>query len=348
MRYFIGLDVSMKETSVCIVDENDKIIREASVDTEPWAIHAYIKKTGLTIEKIALESGSLTHWLVDNLCKLGLPAIAVCSRQMEKILSTRINKTDRNDARGIAQALRAGFYREVHHKSQEAVEIKVLIATRRVLIKQRNQLKGSVRGLLKTYGIRIGTVSAKNFNERVAQHIKDKPKHIQLSINTLLRCCAEVSSQLEILDHELAEIAKKDEDIKRLMTIPGVGVITAITFKAEIDDPSRFSKSRMVGAYFGMTSREHSSGETVRLGSISKCGSKHMRYILCEAAACLLYRSKLWSKLKAWGMKVLKKRGHKKAMVAVGRKLAVIMHRMLVDKTEFIFGEPKEAKVKAA
>jgi transposase len=348
MSHYVGLDISMKETVICIVNGEGKSVHRRKLKTDPEEIAEHLKSTNLKIEKIGLESGSLSHWLVKELRELGLPVICVDARKMASFLSVRINKTDDNDAQGIAEAMRCGLYKEVAQKTQQSIEAGTLLQSRRTLVQQRVQLINCIRGLLKTYGIRLGTSGKKEFAEKVKQALPEDLMIAREGINGLVNCYEKLSEEIKKLERQIEAIVREDEDIKRLMTVPGVGMITAVSFKAEIDDPTRFKHSRNVGAYFGMTPRQYSSGETKRQGHISKCGSSEVRTLLTEAGLVCLTRSKKWSRVKAWGLKIMRKHGAKKAAVAVGRKLAVIMHRMLLEKKDFIYGEEKKKEVKAA
>lgn len=333
MEYYAGLDVSLKETFVCIVDKDGNIVAEKMVLSESKALGLYLESTGYRYSKIGIESGQLSISLCKGLSKRGLPVICVDARHMAAALSARINKNDKNDARGIAQLLRVGLYKEVQIKSDISCEDKVLLGSRRQLVNNRKQMMGTTRGLLKIYGIKLGTKSS--FQLKVREAIKALTTCVQLSIESLLKAIEAIEASIGTLDIQLGERGKQDEDCKRLMTIPGVGIITAMTYKAALDRPERFDKSATVGAYLGLTPRQYASGEVNRHGSISKMGPKECRTMLYEAAQTLLTRVKQASKLKQWGLRLLKKKGRKKAIVAVARKLSVIMHAMLVNKTEF-------------
>ena len=347
MKHYVGLDVSMKETSICIVDESGKNVYEQSVLSDPISIVECLKNTNLSIEKIGLESGSISYWLTTQLLKYEMPVICIDARHIAAILSMNVNKTDKNDARGIANAMRCGLYREVKLKPQANVDIEVLLAARKGLVKQRTTLKNTIRGLLKTYGIRLGAITGnKKFLNTVRSHIKDSSSIVQVSIETLLGTFEVLEIQIDKLERQLKDIAEADSDITLLKTIPGVGLITAISFKMAIGDPLRFADSRNVGAYFGMTPQQYASGEISKQGRISKCGHTEVRSLLVEAATVLMTRTKLWSKLKAWGLKIMRKKGVKKASVAVGRKLAVIMHRMLITKEPFRLTDKEEKEIK--
>ena len=339
MKYYVGLDVSMKKTSICVVNEEAKIVHESVVKTDPQELADAIKKTGFKIELVGFESGSLSHYLYAELKQKGLPVICIDARHMSVLLSTSINKTDKNDARGIAKALRNGSFKAVHQKPKESIDRSTVLTMRRLMIKQRTETKNHIRGILKTYGIRFGSVGHTKFSEAVKHCLEEIDDLVCETIKASLVIFDLIHEKISNLDAKLLEMARKDKEVRQLMTVPGIGPITAMTYKAEIFDPSRFSNSRTVGAYLGMTPTQYSSGETHKQGRISKCGSKELRSLLTEAGVVVLTRSQKWSKVKAWGLKLMRKKGIKKASLAVGRKLAVIMHRMLVTEKEFIYGE---------
>jgi transposase len=346
MKHYVGLDVSMKETFICIEDETGKILSQGRTKTDPELIANYLKKFQVCISKIGLESGSLSFWLVEELIKRELPAICIDARKMAAILSVQINKTDKNDARGIAEAMRCSMYRAVAQKTQESLEIGTLMRSRELLVKQKTQLSNAVRGFLKTYGIRLEDISSSNFSRIAREKIPSTHVIAKSGLEALLKSFEAICGEIKKLTDQIEELAKKDEEVRRLMTMPGVGPIVALAYKIEIDDPTRFRRSKTVGAYLGMTPKQYSSGETQQQGRISKYGSSEVRSLLNGAAVVILARSKKWSKLKAWGLKIQRKHGFMKARTAVGRKMAVIMHKMMIDKTEFIFGEPKGEKLR--
>ena len=347
MKHYIGLDVSMKQTSICIIDEKGAIIFEKDVSTDPQIIYDVIVETGLDIQLAGLESGSLSHWLVDNLGKLGLPTICLCSRKMAAILSITINKTDKNDARGIASALRGGHYRQVHHKSQHAVELSTLMGARRSLVSQRTNSMNTIRGLFKSYGIIIGIANTERFSSKVEMLLERLTREAQIGLKSLLKAFIAVNEEIVKLDKLVFKIALTDPVVKRLITMPGIGPITALTYKMEIDDPHRFKKSRSVGAYVGATPTQYSSGETHRQGKISKCGSSELRYLLAEGATSAMLRTKAWNKDKAWAFKIMKKHGFGKARMALARKMAVKLHRMWVDEKDYQTIEITPEEIKA-
>lgn len=346
MKHYVGLDISMKKTSVCIVNEEAKIVHESLVATDPQELATAIKDTGLEIHLVGFESGALSHFLHTELKQQGLPIVCIESRHMSLMLSAQINKTDKNDARGIAKALRNGTFKRVHLKPKEAIDRSAVLTMRRAMVKQRTDTKNHIRGVLKTYGIRLGSVGAAKFSATVRNRLVGMDALVCEALEALLTIFELVHENISKLDVKILALANQDRAVRQLMTVPGVGPIVAMTYMAELFDPTRFSDSRDVGAYLGMTPKLYSSGEIHRQSRISKCGCKELRSLLTEAGVVVLTRSQKWSKLKAWGLRLMRKKGIKKASLAVGRKLAVLMHRMLITGEDFIYGE--ESLKKAA
>jgi len=335
MRYYAGLDVSLNTVFVCVVDEKGKVVRENEIPSTPEAIDSFLKGTGLEIEKIGLESGNLTHYLKKGLKTMGYEVVGMESRKMAAILATIINKTDKNDARGIAEALRVGHYRECVHRSDEAIEVRTILHARQTAVNERSHLLSSLKGHLKMYGIKLGKGRSKTFRAKVEEAICALKPRVQRVIKNLLNILEAIEKEIKDLDQEVKMLANEDRDVQLLQTVDGVGPLTALAFKAEIDDPKRFEDSKDVAAYIGLTPNQYSSGEVQRQGGISKKGPKRLRSLLVEAATCLLTRSRAWSKIKAWGMRLMKKKGKKKAIIAVARRLAVTLHRMLITQKPF-------------
>jgi transposase len=335
MNHYVGLDVSLKTVFICIVNDKGRVVKEQELASTPEVIGGFLMGTGLKIEKIGLESGSLTHYLKKGLQEMGFQVVAMEARKMAAILATVINKTDKNDARGIAEALRAGHYRECVHRSDEAMEERTILHGRQTAVQERSHVVTSIKGHLKVYGIKLGNGSGKDFRTKVEQSIANLNTIIQKVIGCLLDILDTLEQKIKELDQLVKEATRQDEDVKLLQSMDGVGPITALAFKAEIDDIKRFENSKNVGAYLGLTPSQYSSGEINRQGGISKQGSKQVRCLLVEAATVLLTRCQAWSKLKAWGLKLMKKKGKKKAVIAVARKMAVILHRMLMTKKPF-------------
>lgn len=347
MTYYAGLDVSMKDTSIAIVNEKGKIVFETMCKTDPETLAKTLNESNYALEKIGIESGCISFWLIEELKKLGLAVICIESKQMATLIALKVNKTDRNDARLIAEAMRCNLYKEVHHKTKDSREIGLQMGARRTLIDVRTKLKNSIRGFLKAYGVRLGAISHNEFIEAVRDSIESCEDSVKAAIEGLLKSYKEVCSNIDNADKELEKLCKKDPVIMLFESIPGIGTITALTYKAVIDNPHRFVNPRDVGAYLGLTPKQYASGDSVKQGGVSKCGSLELRNLLVECAIVLLTRTKGWTKLKAWGLKIMKRSGIKKAAAAVARKLAIIMLRMWQDNKAFIWGERKEKATKA-
>jgi transposase len=260
--------------------------------------------------------------------------ICIDARHAKAVLKMQINKNDRNDAIGIARIMQTGWFKEVHVKDIDSHSVRALLASRALLVKIKRDLENHIRGLLKNLGLVIGRATFNVFAVRAEELIEDRPDLVA-AVRPLLEARNAVEQQVSELDRKVMKLARRDAQVQRFMTVPGVGPITALAFKATIDDPARFARSRSVGAYVGLTSRRHASGEIDWSGRISKCGDGMPRSYLFEAAGVLLTRVPKWSTVKAWGTRLAKRNGLRKAKVAVARKLAVILHRMWIDGTEF-------------
>jgi len=347
MGYFAGLDVSLEETAICVVDAAGRIVREARVASEPEALVAFFEACGMAMERIGLEACSLSAWLHAGLTQAGLPAICIEARQAKAAMGAMPNKTDRNDARGIAQIMRTGWYRAVHVKSPSCRSWRALLTARRLVLNKRRDVENGVRALLREAGLKLGTPSRKDFSARVRELAGDDPVLAALS-ESLLSVIEIMTQEVDRLTKRVLDEVKVEPTCRHLMTVPGVGPLTALAFRATIDQPGRFRKSRDVGAHLGLTPRRYQSGETDLQGRISRCGDELARTALYEAAHSLLIRSSKWSALRAWGMNVAKRRGMARARVAVARKLAVILHRMWADGSEFRWGKQATAAAAAA
>src|SRR4249919_3388425 len=329
MEYYVGLDVSLKQTSICVVDQSGSVVREGVVDSDPEAISVYVRSKAPEAVRIGLETGPTSTWLWTELKRLCIDA-----RHAKAVLKMQINKSDRNDAIGIARIMQTGWFKEVHVKDIDSHTVRALLASRALLVKIKRDLENHVRGLLKNLGLVIGRAKFNVFAVRAEELIEDRPDLVA-AVRPLLEARNAVEQQVSELDRKVMKLARHDAQVRRFMTVPGVGPITALAFKATIDDPARFARSRSVGAYVGLTCRRHASGEVDWSGRISKCGDAMLRSYLFEAAGVLLTRVPKWSTVKAWGVRLAKRNELSKAKVAVARKLAVILHRMWIDGTEF-------------
>ena len=334
MDHFAGLDVSVKETSVCIVDDTGKIIREVKVASEPEALLAVLRNCAYHFKRIGLEAGPLSQWLFGGLAEAELPVVCVETRHMQAVLKAQINKTDRNDARGIAQMIRVGLYRPVHVKSLRSQKLRMLLTHRKLLVSKAIAIENDLRATLRNFGLKVGMVGKVNFEARIRELVENLPD-LAVLVEPLLVVRRVLREQIGILHRRLLAIVRDDDVCRRLMTVPGVGPVVALTYRATVDVPARFRNSKAVGASFGLTPSKYQSGEIDRAGSISRCGDEMMRVMLYEAAQVMLTRTNKWSWLKAWAMQIARRRGMKKAIVALARRLAVIMHRIWVDGTEF-------------
>jgi transposase len=342
-QHFVGLDVSVKETAICVVDLQGRVVDRAAVESHPAVISQYLLGLGLTFSRVGLEAGPLSPWLYAGLVEAALPAICVETRHMHAALSARINKTDRNDALGIAQMMRVGLFKPVHVKTPTSQQRRLLLTSRKLLQRKAYDIENDLRGQLRNFGLKVGIVGAVGFEQRVRDLVLDLP-HIAAVVIPLLAARSALRVQLAKLHKMLLDEVRADPVCRRLMTAPGVGPVVALTYRACVDNPARFSRSKCVGAHYGLTPRLYQSGETARIGRVSKCGDAMMRAALYEAALVLLTGSRgRWSTLKAWGMGIAKRRGMQKAVVAVARKLAIVLHRMWRDGTEFCWSAAQAA-----
>jgi len=342
MEYYVGLDVSLKQTSICVVNQTGSVVREGVVDSDPEAIAGFLRAQAPGAVRIGLETGPTATWLWTELKRLGLPVICIDARHAKAVLKMQINKSDRNDAVGIARIMQTGWFKEVRVKDLDSHAVRALLASRALLVKIKRDLENQVRGLLKNFGLVIGRAKFNVFAVRAEELIEGRPELVA-AVRPLLDARQAIEQQVDDLDRKVQKLARHNAQVRRFMSVPGVGPVTALCFKATIDDPARFKRSRSVGAYVGLTTRRHASGELDWSGRISKCGDAMLRMYLFEAAGVLLTRVPKWSALKAWGTRLIKRIGLRKAKVAVARKLAVILHRMWIDGTEFSWSKKELA-----
>ena len=335
MTYYAGLDVSLRSTHICVIDDEGELFVEGKTDSEVADIIAFLDELGVEITEVGLEAGTLTQYLTYGLQFAGYEVACMEARQVKAALSAMRNKTDKNDARGIAQLLRSGWYSRVHVKSIESHQIRALLSSRKAVLAKCIDLEQEIRGLFKVFGIKLpARLGHGAFDPKVRPLIEADPALSQ-SLLPMLDARLVLYRTFLTLEYRVRNLAKNDPVCQTLMTAPGVGPITALTFKAGVDDPTRFRRSRTVPAHFGLTPRRFQSGEIDFDGHISRAGDANVRSTLYVAANSMMTRSGKWSPLKAWGMKLAKTRGHKRAVIAVARKLAVILHRMWIDDTQF-------------
>jgi transposase len=342
MEHYAGIDVSLERSSVCVVDSSGRIIREIKVASEPEALVGFFAGLGVAVTRIGLEAGPLSQWLHAGLTGAGFEAVLLETRHVKAALSAMVVKTDRQDARGIAQLLRMGWYRPVHCKSPPAQEIRALLVGRKLLQGKLLDVELSIRGILRGFGLKLGEVSRGRFAARVRELVAGQPM-LERVVEPMLRAREALRAEYQVLHRAVLAIVRADAVCRRLMTVPGVGALVAVTFASAIDDPARFRRSRAVGAHFGLTPKKYQSGETDITGGISKVGDAMVRTALYEAANVMLTRAGKFSTLKRWALEVAKRRGMRRAKVALARKLATVLHRLWADGSEFRFGEEAAA-----
>jgi transposase len=334
-QLYVGLDVSKDETAICVRSRDGTVRAAFRKPTDPEAIFRSLERDLKWIDCMVLETGRMANWLFDELSLRGLPVVCLDARQAHAVLSQMHNKTDENDAAMLAELARTGFYKRIEVKSRLAQERRALLRAREVAIKSRMNVENTIRGLLASFGIRLPK-HLKTYEQRVRMVLEDQPV-LSGIILPLLHLRTEALRQAAALTRDMTRQARVDEACRRLMTIPGIGAVSAVTYVATIDRPDRFARSRSVGAYIGLTSRRHQSGDMDYGGRISRRGDRMLRTVLYEAANSLLCRVKSGpdQHLKDWATALKKRTSHKKAVVALARKLAVIMHAIWKDGTEF-------------
>jgi transposase len=340
MEHFAGLDVATVDSALCVVDDTGEIVFESKIPSEPGAIAAALAPYAASLRRIGHEAGSLSPWLQRELKAMGWPIHCLETCHVKAALKAQRNKTDRNDARGLAQMMRTGWFKTVHVKSEASYRLRLLIANRRNLKRKFLDLENAVRHSLKAFGVKVSAQCGRmGFDAKVRELVAHDPVLTGLC-DAMLRARAALWAEYTKLHKLVVQVTLKDEVCQRFMGIPGVGPVTALALKSAVDDPARFRKSRNVGAHFGLTPKREQSGTSIdKEGHISRAGDGDVRTLLYEAASCLLTRSKARCSLKSWGQGIARRAGHQKAVVAVARRLSVIMLAMWRDGTFFEPGE---------
>jgi len=337
MVEYVGFDVSKEETAFCMMDESGKVLARGKVASDPAALFEVVREHCPCAERIVLETGTLSFWLARDLRERGLPVDVIDARQAHAVMKLQHNKTDAGDAELLAEIARTGFCRAIAIKSEVAQEARILLKARCHLVRQRRDTENAVRGLLGSLGIRFPKGAGK-LAGRVRSALEDRPE-LKATFEPLLSCVEALKREIERLDQAVMARAQAAPACQVLMSVPGVGPVTALAFAATIDDPNRFAKSRTVGAYLGLTTRRYQSGEMDYSGRISKHGDAMVRSLLNEAANSMLTVVHRAHPLKDWARRIRKRSSHKKACVALARKLAVILHRMLITGEAFRWPE---------
>jgi transposase len=333
MRLFVGLDVSLEKTAICVISEHGKITREAQAASEPEALTRWIRELDGTIAAIGLEAGPLSQWLHRGLTEAGLAVVLMETRQVKGALKAMPIKTDRRDAEGIARLLHLGWFRPVHCKSVSAQEVRAVLGARKAVQQGFIALEMSLRGLLRNFGLKVGAISRGRFEQRIRELTEGNPMLVAAT-EPVLRARSALRRELAGLERDVRQLAHDDPVCRRMMSMPGVGAVVALTYRSAVDEPGRFTSSKKVGPWVGLTPSRNQSGERDVAGRITKAGDVNLRRALCQAATVMMHRGRAtW--LRTWAAQVARRRGAKRAMVALARRIGVILHRMWVDDADF-------------
>jgi transposase len=335
MDYYGGIDVSLEQSSICVVDGSGKLVREHKVASEPEALIAWFGSLGFALTRIGMEAGPLSQWLFAAMREAGLATELLETRHVHDAFKAMPVKSDRNDARGIAQLMRLGWFRPVHCKSIGAQEVRTILTARKFLQAKLRDTENHLRGILRGFGLKVGKTTTKSFPGRIRELVAGQAT-LEMIAQAMLAAHAVLVREFNGLEKRVRRMAREHDKARLLMTTPAVGPIVALTYAAGIDDPARFTSSKQTGAHFGLTPKKYQSGETDVSGRISKIGDASVREALYQAAHVMLTKPlKGCTRLKSWAMRIARRAGMRKAKVALARKLAVILHRMLADNKPF-------------
>lgn len=335
MDHYAGIDVSLESSSVCIVDGRGKLVREGKVASEPAALIDWFVASGLSLTRIGLEAGPLSQWLYAGLRAAGLAVELLETRHVRDAFKAQPVKSDRKDARGIAQLMRLGWFRPVHCKSLPAQEVRAVLTARKLVQSKLHDVENSLRGILRGFGLKVGKTTPRTYAGRIRELVAGHP-NLEVIGASLLAVREVLLREFNAFEKRVRAMARSDAKARLLMSTPAVGPIVALTYGSAIDDPARFRSSKQAGAHFGLTPKKYQSGKTDYTGRISKIGDAAVRTALYEAANVMLTKPvKGCTELKSWATRIAKRAGMNKAKVALARRLAVIMHRMLLDGTPF-------------
>jgi transposase len=335
MDHYAGIDVSLEYSSVCVVNASGKIVREGKVLSEPDALINWFGSLGLEVSRVGLEAGPLSQWLYAAMTQAGLVVELLETRHVRDAFKAMPVKSDRNDARGIAQLMRLGWFRPVHCKSMSAQETRAVLTSRKLVQSKLLDVENHLRGILRGFGLKVGKTTNPSFGRRILELVANHASLVTIA-KALLAVHAVLLREFKAFEKQVRSMARQDAKARLLMSTPSVGPIVALTYASAIDDPGRFKSSKLVGAHFGLTPKKYQSGETDYTGRISKIGDSSVRTALYEAAHVMLTKPlKGCTQLKSWAMRIARRAGMSKAKVALARRLAVIMHRMLADGTPF-------------
>lgn len=338
MARFVGLDVSQRLTAICVVDETGRRVWRGQCASDPELIGRAIRGQAGDDARVGLETGPMTPWLVHELRGRGLDVICLDARHARAALKMQLNKTDQNDAEGLAQIMRTGWYRSVHVKSLDAHRARALLGARAQLVGMTTRLSNHIRGMLKTFGLLPGAMRGLSFDRRVEALLAGRDDLAPI-VRPMLAAWRQLREQTAAFDKAVRALAKSNPTCRLLMSVPGIGVVSVLAYVSMVEDPARFARSRSVGAHMGLTPRQYQSGEVDRSGRISRCGDTLARTLMYEAAVVILTRVKRASRLKAWAQAIAKRSGAGKARVALARKLSVILHSIWRSGEPFQWSE---------
>jgi transposase len=341
MTHFVGLDVSQKITAICVVDETGRRLWRGQCSSTPEQIERAVRLHGNEAH-IGIETGPMTPWLVHELRGRGLDVTCLDARHARAALKMQINKTDQNDAEGLAQIMRTGWYRSVHVKSFDSHRARALLGARAQLVGMTTRLSNHIRGVLKIFGMLPGMMRGLPFDRRVETLLADRADVAPI-VRPMLAAWQQLRLQIMAFDKAVRMLVKSSPTCRHLMGVPGIGVLSVLAYVSMIEDPARFGRSRSVGAHLGLTPKQYQSGEIDRSGRISKCGDTLARTLMYEAAVVLMTRVKRASGLKDWAQAIARRSGAGKARVALARKLAVIMHSIWRSGEPFSWPEQRAA-----
>jgi transposase len=344
MSHFVGLDVSQKMTAICVVDKDGRRIWRGQCPSVPEQISVALRRYAGDNARIGIETGAMTPWIVHELRNLGFEVICLDARQARAALKMQINKNDQNDAEGLAQIVRTGWYRSVHVKSFDSHRARAILGARTQLVGMTTRLSNHIRGVLKTFGLLPGAMRGLPFDRKVEVLLEGR-SDVEPIVRPMLVAWRQLRVQIAAFDKAIRVMVRMSGASRLLMSVPGVGLLSALAYVSTVEDPSRFARSRSVGAHLGLTPRQYQSGEVDRSGRISRCGDTLTRTLLYEAAGVILTRVKKASGLRDWAAAIAKRSGPGKARVALARKLSVILHSIWRSGEPFRWSEPKHVVV---
>jgi transposase len=338
MTHYVGLDVSQKTTAICVVNATGRRLWRGQCASVPEWIEQTVRRQAGDNAQIGIETGPMTPWLVHELRGRGLKVTCLDARHARAALKMQLNKTDQNDAEGLAQIMRTGWYRSVHVKSMTTHHARALLGARAQLVGMTTRLSNHIRGVLKTFGMLPGAMRGLPFERRVEALLTDR-SDVALIVRPMLAAWRQLREQIATFDKAVRVLVKANPTCRLLMSVPGIGTVSVLAYVSTVEDPGRFARSRAVGAHLGLTPRQYQSGEVDRSGRISRCGDNLARTLLYEAAVVILHRVKRASSLKDWALAIAKRSGMGKARVALARKLSVILHSVWRSGEPFRWSE---------